>query len=419
MLKMSLAQFSRSEIESRLGESHRLWSRVSWAAEFDDSLILTAAIWRRAFSVGLLTLAILQADTNHADSAIVIEMPRLLITIAAVLVWLYVSEIGVAFAVAEHSASGVVKGALWFLPVIHTISRPFTIPLLTLNEVIRRLIGAPLRDDLEEDIRQVVEESEREGTIGETEREMFEAIVDFRTATADEVMTPRIDIEAIDRDSTMEEIKHFIVDKGHSRFPVFDETVDKIVGILYVKDLLPFLGQNAETIDLESILRHVPFIPESRRISDLLVEFQQQKTQLAIVLDEYGGTAGLITIEDIVEEVVGEIRDEHEKGDDPEPSMEIAGEGVFIVDARFHIDDLNDEAGTTLPEDADFDTVGGWVFSSIGRIPSRGEKLDIDDLDVEILASERTHITKVRISLRGGRDNPTAAKGTIAHQNNS
>ena len=396
ILKLSLATFSRSEVEERLGDSSRR-DRVAWVASHDDELILVISVWRHFFTIAILLGALLTAiDLNAAAGASDSSLIGFLLSIAAVvLFWLYLSDIGIADAVAEHSASSVVKGALWFLPALSTVSKPLTIPLTVLNEIVRRLVGAEVRDDLEDDIRQVVEESEREGTIGETEREILEAIVDFRTATADEVMTPRIDIRSIEKTDDLQTIREFVIREGHSRIPVYDESIDKIVGILYVKDLLPYLGREANSFKIENVLRAVPFIPESRRISDLLVDFQQKKIQMAIVLDEYGGT-----MEDIIEEIVGEIRDEHEKREEDEPAITKNHNGIIEVDARFHIDDLNDEIGTDLPEDADFDTVGGWVFAGLGRIPAVGEKLEIDGLNVEILQAEETHIDKVRILLQ-------------------
>lgn len=403
ILKLSLATFTRSEVEERLRDSF-LKDRVDWVVTHDDELILVVSIWRHFFTIAillgaLLTVLDLNAAAGDSDSSLI---GLFLLIAAVVLFWLYLSDIGIGYAVAEHSASAVVKSALWFLPALSAVSKPLTLPLAVLNEIVRRLVGAEVRDDLEDDIRQVVEESEREGTIGETEREMFEAIVDFRTATADEVMTPRIDIRSIEKTNDLTAIRDFVIREGHSRIPVYDETIDKIVGILYVKDLLPYLGCEANSFKIEDVLRAVPFVPESRRISDLLVDFQQKKIQMAIVLDEYGGTAGLITIEDIIEEIVGEIRDEHEKYEDDEPAITKNDNGIIEVDARFHIDDLNDELGTHLPEDADFDTVGGWVFAGLGRIPNSGEKIEIDGLDIEILEAEETHIDKVRILLQNG-----------------
>jgi len=400
ILQMSLAEFSRNEVETLLGNSRRQ-GLVAWVAEKDDELILAAAVLRRFLSVTLLICVLLFISRAEGGAPTAFSM---IIAAVSVLLWLYLTEIGIGSAVAEHSASSIVKSAIWMLPAFHLLTRPLTAPLLVLNEVVRRLVGAEERDDLEEDIRQVVEESEREGTISEIERDMFERIVDFRTATAEEVMTPRIDVLAIRQTDDLEEIKAFVIEAGHSRFPVYEETVDRIIGVLHVKDLLPFLGRDPKEFQLEKVLRSAPFVPESHRISELLAKFQQKNTQMAIVLDEYGGTAGVVTIEDILEEIVGEIRDEHERIDVEEPAIVPDGNGCVEVDARVHIDDLNDEIGSNLPEDADFDTVGGWVFSSLGRIPQTGEQFEIGDFEVEVLDAEPNHVGKVRLRLKNGRE---------------
>ncbi len=393
ILKNALAEFSKSEIEDRLPENSHLRNRLEWVTTHDDDLILSAAVARRFLAATLFLFAFIITTKNNAAPSV----NTFIITTLYVLLWLFVTEIGLAYALATHAASSIVKNALPLLPILHAITTPVTTPLRFLDEILRRLIGAEPRDDLEEDIRQVVEESEREGNIGETESEMLEAIVDFRNATADEVMTPRIDIKSIEVTDNLNAIRDFITNDGHSRFPVFKDTVDNIVGILYVKDLLPYLGREPNNFRITDLLREVPFIPESKRISELLVEFQQNKIQLAIVLDEYGGTAGLVTIEDIVEEIVGEIRDEHENDEIDEPTIITTEEGAAVVDARVHIDDLNDEFGTDLPEEADYDTVGGWIFATLGRIPQIGEHFTIDNLDIEILKARKTHIEKIKL----------------------
>jgi len=406
VLKNALAEFSRSEIEDHLPEGSPMRGRLEWVATHDDDLILSAAVARRFLAAGLFLLAFLMAAGNGAGSS----AGDFVVTAVIVLVWLFITEIGLAYALAQHSPSSIVRGALRILPILHGITKPISVPLHIFDEILRRLIGSEPRDDFEDDIRQVVEESEREGHLGETESEMLEAIVDFRNATADEVMTPRIDIRSIETTDNLELIRDFITSDGHSRFPVYRDTVDTIVGILYVKDLLPYLGRDASDFRISELLREVPFIPESKRISELLVEFQRNKIQLAIVLDEYGGTAGLVTIEDIIEEIVGEIRDEHENDDNEEPTIITTEAGTAIVDARVHIDDLNDEFGTDLPEEADYDTVGGWIFATLGRIPQGGERFTIDELDVEILEAQKTHIEKIRLRQHDENQSAVATK---------
>ena len=315
----------------------------------------------------------------------------------AVFLWMWIAHIGLAWAVSDHIAAPVVAGSLRFLPLLHLTMIPFIAPLNWLNEVVRRLVGAEKRDDLEDELRQVMEEGEREGHITGTEKEMIEAIVDFRTCTVGEIMTPRIDVDGLELTDDLQAVKQKVIEDGHSRFPVYIDSLDHIVGILYAKDLLGFVGEDSADFRLRPLLRQAILVPESRRISDLLVEFRKQQVHMAIVLDEYGGTAGLVTIEDIVEEIVGEIRDEHDVDDLPEPEVTRNSDGTSDVDGRVRVSDLNDELSLSLPEDEDYDTVAGWVFASLGRIPGPDEVFRIGSIEVTVLDVERTRLRRIRI----------------------
>ncbi|MFG0331055.1 MAG: hemolysin family protein [Phycisphaerales bacterium] len=392
-LSRSLQEFSRSKLEAKL-DGLRLRDRVEWLMARLDGLMLMTAALRAGCSVFLVLGVTIWLEPGAEDAN-----PAALISATLVVVaWFWLVHVGLAWALSEHIATPVVAWSMRPLILLSLLERPITEPLHWLNEVVRRLAGvAADDDDLEDEIRYVMEESEREGTIGEVEKEMIEAIVDFRTVTVEEAMTPRIDVEGIQYTDDLSAIRAYVVEEGHSRFPVYGENLDEIQGILYVKDLLPYLGRDAEDFVLRDVLREAIFVPESRRVSDLLADFQQRKVHMAIVLDEYGGTAGLITIEDIVEEIVGEIRDEHEPVDVEDPTMSRNDDGTVDVDARIHIDDLNDELDLNLPEDADYDTVGGWVFSTLGRIPDQGERFTAGRLEVTVSDAERTHVKRVRL----------------------
>ncbi len=398
ILRLSLSEYSRGEIENQLsGVAVR--RRLAWLVDNEDEVMLSTAIWRRLFAVLMLFSAILSV---HPASGNPTTMLPAVVSAGIVLTWLWVVEIGLAWAIAEHASSAVVRSSLWIFPILFTLMIPLTAPLNWLSEVVRRLLGVEHRDDLEEDLRQVVEEGERDGNIGEIEREMIEAIVDFRTATVDEVMTPRIDVNGIKITYDLDRIKEFVLEEGHSRYPVYEEDLDHIKGILYVKDLVPYLGSSSDTFVLQEHLRDPAFVPESKKISDILTDFQRTKVHMAVVLDEYGGTAGLITIEDVVEEIVGEIRDEHDPDDEPDPQIRVIDNGTIEVDARFHIDDLNDEVGCELPEEDDYDTVGGWVFSGLGRIPNAGETFVLNCIEVTVLSAEKTRLHKLQLRLLKG-----------------
>jgi len=398
VLQRSLEEFSGAELEAMLQRRNRK-ANLEWLWTHEDSLVLAATIWRRLMAV-LLVLSILSVVWSYQQVDGEVNAVSLGVAALIVFIWLWLIDVGLAWAISEHAATPVIAASLWILPGLNLISRPLVSPLHLIGEAVRRLLGAKERDDLEDELRQVVEESARDGQIGEVEREILEAVVDFRTATVDEIMTPRIDIEGIEMTDDLAEITRQIIEEGHSRFPVFVEDIDHIEGILYVKDLLPYVGQAITDFKLKPLLREAILVPESRRISGLLKDFQSKQVHMAIVLDEYGGTAGLVTIEDIVEEIVGEIHDEHETEDEVEPMLKRLDDGRTVeVDARFHIDDLNDGLGTELPEDDDYDTVGGWVSASLGRIPAVDEQFTVMGVSVTVLEGEKTHLIRLRLRL--------------------
>lgn len=248
----------------------------------------------------------------------------------------------------------------------------------------------------EEDIRMIVEASGKTGVIDEDEREMIHNIFDFDDTEAADIMTHRTEISSLDVRSTKKEIIDFVNRERFTRFPVFEESIDQIVGTLHVKDLLKYLDQSAEHIDLRSILRKPYFIPESKNIRELFKEMQREKNHIAIVIDEYGGTAGLITIEDLLEEIVGNIFDEY---DEVEEEFVRIDDRHYEVDGLMNIDDLEDRLGIGLPVD-DYDTLSGFILGFLGRIPDNGEGVAFtyNDHRFEVLKYEDQIIANVRIT---------------------
>jgi len=251
----------------------------------------------------------------------------------------------------------------------------------------------------EEEIRSVVSEGEREGTIEEDQKEMIEGVIEFKKADVTEIMTPRTDIVSIEADALADEARQRVAESGHSRLPVTENGIDSIVGVLYAKDLLlqGTGGGRDEPQHARNLMRPPLFVPETKRLDELLSGFRRAKVHMAIVLDEYGGTAGLVTVEDIVEEIFGEIVDEYEQVP-PQPIRRIA-DRMFEVEARVHIDELNDDLSLHLPEDEDYETIGGFVLSRLGRIPKAGEVLERDGLRITVLEAEAMRITRLRLEL--------------------
>jgi CBS domain containing-hemolysin-like protein len=235
---------------------------------------------------------------------------------------------------------------------------------------------------------------EQEGIIQGEERKLLQSIVDFGDTIVREVMTPRPDIVAIREDATIGDLRALFREQEYSRFPVYKGNLDNIAGFAFVKDLVA-VDLNSDT-PITPLLRPAVVVPESKRVSELLKQFQRQQTQIAIVVDEYGGTAGLVTIEDMLEEIVGEIRDEYDV--ESEPIVE-EGSGRFIFDGKVDIDEVSQRLGVQIEREG-FETVGGYLLTHLGRVPAVGERVEIDELLVEVLEVERQRIHKVRIMRR-------------------
>jgi CBS domain containing-hemolysin-like protein len=232
-----------------------------------------------------------------------------------------------------------------------------------------------------------------QGVIEGDERRLLQSIVDFGDALVREIMTPRPDIAAIRDDATVGDLRALFRQQEYSRFPVYKENLDNIAGFVFVKDLVA-LEQRDDATPITRMLRPVVVVPESKRVAELLKQFQRQQTQIAIVVDEYGGTAGLVTIEDMLEEIVGEIRDEYDVESDP---IVDEGGGRFVFSGKVAVDDVAQRLNVQIEREG-FETVGGYLLTHLGRVPSVGEQVEIDGLHIEVLEVERRRVSKVRIS---------------------
>jgi CBS domain containing-hemolysin-like protein len=235
--------------------------------------------------------------------------------------------------------------------------------------------------------------AEQEGIIEGEERRLLQSIVDFGDTLVREVMTPRPDIVAIREDATIGDLRALFREQEYSRFPVYKESLDNIAGFVFIKDLVA-LGAPDDRGPITPLVRPAVVVPETKRVPELLKQFQRQQTQGAIVVDEYGGTAGLVTIEDLLEEIVGEIRDEYDV--ESEPIVD-EGHGRFVFSGKVNVDEIAQRLNVHIEREG-FETVGGYLMSHLGRVPAVGERFDVDGLSVEVLDAERRRITKVRIT---------------------
>jgi len=262
-----------------------------------------------------------------------------------------------------------------------------------IKSLIRKKTSLSDSSDLAEEIHDLMDEGQAKGLISDEESDMVHGVLDLKETTAHSIMIPRTEISSAPVDSTLGEIIQLVTDCGHTRIPIYKDNIDKITGILHAKDLLKLLGEAPTSKIPINILRKPYFVPKTQKVSQLLRDLKEKKTHLAMVTDEYGGTAGIITIEDILEEIVGEIMDEH---DDEQSLLTTMDDESLLVDARLEVEKLEEHLMVELPK-GDFESVGGFIIHLLGRIPQVDEKVSFEDLEIIIQKADQRKIDKVLI----------------------
>jgi CBS domain containing-hemolysin-like protein len=333
-----------------------------------------------------------------------------LVTVPVMLIF----SVAIPQAWAKYAGEPLLAFCWPLLKVAHWLLWPVVRVLNVFDEIVKRLAGVSLGEEpetaaekVQEEILSVVAEGTAGGAVDEEQKKMIEGVISFRDLQVGQIMTPRTEIIAVEVNTPVLDVRDRILNDGLSRVPVYEGTLDNIVGIVNAKDLLQFVniaGGSAgedEEMELRRIMRRPLFVPRTKPLRDLLKEFRLQGHHMAVVLDEYGGTSGLVTTEDIVEEIVGDIVDEYEPHEPEGLLLKRLDARTVEVDARMHISDFNHELGLALPEDGDFQTVGGFVISTRGVIPGRGDRLEHEGLTVTVLEAEPRRIRRLRIELPG------------------
>jgi CBS domain containing-hemolysin-like protein len=299
----------------------------------------------------------------------------------------------VAIARVFFGTTAFVTNSVWLLWLLTAIQKPFVIAiegaiyLVADRDKMLSYFGA-------ESFEPYSKAEEAEEKLESEEKEMISAIYEFGETTVREIMTPRIDIEAIDAETPPAEIYRQIASSPYSRFPVFDGKIDNVIGILHIKDVIKFLKTHpVEALSVRELVRDAAFIPETKKLDELLRDLRATKVGIAVVVDEYGGTAGLVTLEDVLEEIVGEIQDEYD--DEAKPILE-QEDGSYMVTAKLPVDDLDELLGKELKNE-DYDTVGGLVFHELGRVPEKGDSFTKTGLRFTVLGMEKNRIKRLRI----------------------
>lgn len=299
---------------------------------------------------------------------------------------------------ATHNAEkwSLAYGVIEFLKALSFIFKPIILILNVITNFFLKVTGGQGDKDpfiTEEELKLLVNVGQEEGLIAESEREMINSIFEFDDTLVKEIMVPRIDIIALDVNETVYNAILAVIEVGHSRIPIFEDTIDNIIGIIYAKDLLKNFNNDLQTLEIKKIMRPAYYVPENKKVKNLLAELRQARVHMAIVLDEYGGTAGLITIEDVIEEIVGDIQDEF---DDEEETITTLPDGSVIANARASIYDINEILNIDLPDD-EFETLSGLVFNLLGHLPKVGEELILGNVRIKVEKVIGRRIDKVRV----------------------
>jgi len=360
---------------------------------FDDPIRLflpARLILGIIFSLATMAIAILTRQTGTFQS-----IGMLLLFVA---VFILICEHVVPMFIARRDPEGVLK---FLLPPFDVAAR-FVAPLT--NALVRLIVdarrdrhgaqaGNPVVEEPREAPATAPDPAEDQRLMEGDERRLLQSIVEFSDTLVREVMTPRPDIVAITEDARIADLRALFGDQEYSRIPVYKENLDNILGVIFVKDLIRLAGDWKDSDSILPLLRPATFVPETKRVSDLLKEFQRKQVQLAIVVDEYGGTAGLATLEDLLEEIVGEIRDEYDV--EAETVVDV-GQGTYVFSGKANFDEVRERLHVEI-EPEGFETVGGYVLTRVGRVPSVGETFELDGLVVEVVEAERRRIHRVRI----------------------
>ena len=360
-----------------------------------ERLILSCSLYRLIFNMCILVAVFAMLRPSDA------QITYYLATFVVALAILWVFGVAIPHAWAKYAGEKVLSRTYKVLIFSAIVASPALHIFKLCDGFVRRLAGVAettpkeQQEERQEEFLNGLEQRRTEGVLDEEEQQMIENVLDLSNSTADEIMTPRTDIVAVEVNSDLQKILETITIAGHTRVPVYQDNIDNIIGLVYAKDLLTQIGKTSADFKLRDKMRNAYFVPETKPLRTLLHEFQNQKLHIAVVLDEYGGTAGIVTLEDILEELVGEITDEYEETP-PEPIKKI-DQNTIEADARTYIDDLNDQFELNLPEDEDYETIGGFAFSRLGYIPKTGESFDYKNLQFTIASAEARRIKRIRI----------------------
>lgn len=376
MTETAMMSLSRGKVRSLVEEGHKQGRWLEQLVKQPNRLLGTVLFGNNLANIMASTIAtgvFIYYFGNKGIAIATVVMTFFILLLAEIIPKTY----------AAHNSERVALRFALFLETSARIFYPVVRLLTWLGVGIIRVFGGRAEGGrllTEEEIRNMVEMGEEEGVLEADERQMIQGIFDFGDTVAREVMVPRIDVNALPDTAPLRDAWDAVIHWGHSRLPVFRKTIDDVIGVIYARDVLAYLKERDPATPVGDLARPVLYVPETKKVDELLAEFRRQRTQIAVVLDEYGGTAGIVTIEDLIEEIVGEIQDEYDQEDQPIKQLD---EGLIDVAGMVQLEEVNDILDVELPHE-DFDTVGGLILHLLGRAPVEGEVVRIDNFEFTV-----------------------------------
>lgn len=329
------------------------------------------------------------------------EVSAYVATIVMTIVTLIFGEITPKI-IAKNYSETISKTFIHPIYYISIVMYPFVAVFIFVSRIICRIIGIKIHDEklviTEEEIKSIVSVGEEEGVIEQEEKEMIHSIFEFGDITVREVMIPRIDMFAVEGSKTIDEIWENIVEKGYSRIPVYKESIDNIIGIFYIKDLISIIKNGKGHEKIGDFIKEAYFVPDTKLLIQLLKEFKEKQIHMAVVLDEYGGTTGIITIEDVLEEIVGDINDEY---DENSIEIEKLDKNIYKINGKTDIYSVNKELGIEVPEMEEYDTIAGYIYYTLSKVPEIGDQVVLKDYNIKVTHVENHRIKEVILEKKG------------------
>jgi CBS domain containing-hemolysin-like protein len=403
MAEVSMATTSRAHIR-KLGEEGITSAKLIESLLQDAERFLGGVLVLKTLAISGAVAATIWLVMVYWSDAVLLQ-----VFVVLVVALLLLQVVGRVLAI-HHPVSV----AMWLVRPVRGLiflASPLTWILVRIIQRLGGGDGSEVRDVFmtEDGLRLLLNLGDEERFIEAEERQMIDSIFRFSETNVEEVMSPRVDVVALEQTDTIQKALDTIVEAGHSRIPIYRDTIDKIVGVLYAKDLLTTFRDGKTDVSIQEVMRRPYFVPESAMVDDLLEDLQHKKIHLAVVVDEYGGTAGVVTIEDLLEEIVGEIQDEY---DSETPMLQQIGEGVYVANGRIDIDDLNRDLDIHLPDEEESYTLAGVIYSQLQRVPDVGDAVDLDDVRLEVLEVTDNRIEQVQVIVQESKGEESAAQIT-------